>query len=346
MTAPAGENEATGDEFARDSLHLLPLSMLPVRTPGLRKAILRKNHRLQTVIEVFNTPSSGSGQVDPSALIHLFPGYPNEVAFDQAMFRRLQQVPSFDVYSLRIELRRLEIPVEDHEALKLSPRKRDELTGVMKSFTRPLIAHIYGIEQNEVTDVSDIIASIRRPIRQEALENLQMMADRLRVTLPEIPQFLEDYGDVFLSLAYFREILDGVVPDVHSFLEWMEDVRKTREVRYDRPLQLLFDAMTRDLSEITGSITGRFESFDRRTRDFWTDITAERFHEVRDMIIAHHTTIGGVLCGLVLKMDLWRGRYAGKSGIGPLRRIEFIKGEILPGLDYMRDLERSAANIR
>jgi hypothetical protein len=346
MTVAADGHEQTSDELARDSLHLLPLTALPVKTPGLRRALLRKNHRLQTVIEMFNTPSSGSGQVDPSALIHLFPGYPTEVAFDQAMFRRLQQVPSFDVYSLRIELRRLEIPIEDHEALKLSPKKREELTGVMKSFTRPLIAHIYGIEQNEVTDVTDIIASIRKPNRQEALENLQMMADKLRVTLMEIPQFLEDYGDVFLSLAYFRQILDTVVPDVHSFLDWMKEVRNTREVRDDRPLQILFDSMARDLSEITGSITGRFESFDRRTRDFWDNITAERFHEVRDMIIAHHTTIGGVLCGLVLKMDLWRGRYAGKTGVGPLRRIEFLKGEILPGLDYMSDLERSAANIR
>jgi hypothetical protein len=346
MTVAADGHEQTSDELARDSLHLLPLTALPVKTPGLRRALLRKNHRLQTVIEMFNTPSSGSGQVDPSALIHLFPGYPTEVAFDQAMFRRLQQVPSFDVYSLRIELRRLEIPIEDHEALKLSPKKREELTGVMKAFTRPLIAHIYGIEQNEVTDVTDIIASIRKPNRQEALENLQMMADKLRVTLMEIPQFLEDYGDVFLSLAYFRQILDTVVPDVHNFLDWMKEVRATREVRDDRPLQLLFDAMARDVSEITGSITGRFESFDRRTRDFWDNITAERFHEVRDIIIAHHTTIGGVLCGLVLKMDLWRGRYAGKTGIGPLRRIEFLKGEILPGLDYMRDLERSAANIR
>jgi len=336
-------SELQSDDLARDSLHMLPMGMLPVRTPGLKRARLIKNHRLSTMVELFRDDAAGSGQVEPTDLPRLFQGWPDEVEDDLYMIRRLAGIPSFDVYSLRIQLRHLDIPVDSQESLRLSGSKRQELTSAMKRFTRPLIRHIYGTEEANVSDVSEILHLVQNPNREEALRNLKLMAQSLKVTLPEIPRFLEDYGDIFLSLAYFREILDQVVPEITDFLAWIRDATHSWQLRENRPAVRSMEAVDSKLTYITSSIVGRFQSFDRRTKDFWDDITAEQFHEVRDMITSHHTTIGGVLCGLVLKMDLWRARHPDPDSVGPRKRADFVQAEIAPGLNWVFDLERSAA---
>ena len=68
--------------------------------------------------------------------------------------RALAALNSFDVYSLRIQLRTLGIDVDDIESLRLSKEKRAELTKYMVGFTRPLIRQIYGDAETEISDVS------------------------------------------------------------------------------------------------------------------------------------------------------------------------------------------------
>jgi hypothetical protein len=48
----------------RDSLHILPLNILPLDTPSLNRAKLIKNVRLDSVIEMFTDEDTGSGQID------------------------------------------------------------------------------------------------------------------------------------------------------------------------------------------------------------------------------------------------------------------------------------------
>lgn len=48
----------------RNSLHILPLSIIPLETPALRGARMIKNVRLVSVIEVFRDQDAGSGQID------------------------------------------------------------------------------------------------------------------------------------------------------------------------------------------------------------------------------------------------------------------------------------------
>jgi hypothetical protein len=328
------------DEEARDALHILPLSAVPLETPGLRRARLVKNVRLQTAVELFNDAHAGSGQVTPAHLPLHFGARTPELDRDLVTINRIAQAASFDVYSLRIELRRLNIDVDGHRALRLSQRKKEQLTKYMCVFTRPLIESVYGPDEVNVQSVDDLIRMFSAPDVAEVRRRLRMMADRLDIGLPEIPTFLEEYGDIFLSLAYFKQCLDEIVPDVQNFLAWMDGVRTSSEIRRDSRLVRMLDEVNRDLTEITTSITGRFESFDNRSKDFWRDINAHSFRAIRELITAHHVTIGGVLCGLAVKMDLWKARFA--SGGGPVRRLEFIKSEILPGLSHIRSLERSA----
>ena len=125
----------------------------------------------------------------------------------------------------------------------------------------------------------------------------------------------------------------------------MNEVRGSAEIARDKRLMKTIDLVGADVTEITASITGRFESFNRRSQDFWTDINADTFRSIRKLITAHHVTIGGVLCGLAVKMNLWKLRFA-RGGGGPNRRIEFVKSEILPGLSHIKALEQSARDIR
>lgn len=336
-----GGKRPSNDE-ARDSLHILPLSAIPLETPGLQHARLIKNVRLQTVIEMFRDSSAGSGQVSPQHVSAYFESYKEEVERDLVKIDKIGRAASFDVYTTRIELRRLNIAVNDHEQLTLSPKKKKELTQYMTVFTRPLIEHIYGCEELKINSVDELIQMFASPNKEEALRNLRMMADRLDIGLMEIPTFLEEYGDIFLSLAYFRKCLDQTVPEVQRFVEWMGEIRSSSEVRRDSRQVKILNDIASDMTDITTSITGRFESFDNRTKDFWRDINAETFRQIRELIASHHVTIGGVLCGLAVKMDLWKYRFA-RGGGGPNRRMEFIKSEILPGLSHIKNLEQSAA---
>jgi len=329
------------DDEARDALHIMPLSMIPIETPGLQHARLIKNVRLDTVIEMFNDAQTGSGQVKPRDIGTYFESYKEEVERDLTKIEKIAQAASFDVYTSRIELRRLKIDISNHESLTLSEKKKAELTQYMTVFTRPLMEYVYGSENVEINSVDQLIKMFASPNREEALRNLRMMADRLDIGLMDIPNFLEDYGDIFLSLAYFKKCLDDIVPEVQRFLGWMAEVRNSNEIKREYRQAKMLDDISRDLTDISTSITGRFESFDNRSRDFWRDINAETFRSIRELITAHHVTIGGVLCGLAVKMDLWKARFA-RGGGGPNRRLEFIKSEILPGLSHIRSLERSA----
>lgn len=337
---PAERHKAWKDE-ARDALHIMPLEAIPLETPGLQHARLIKNVRLETVIEMFNDAQAGSGQVHPRHVVAYFESFQDEINRDLIKIDKISQAASFDVYTSRIELRRLNIDVNSCDALTLSDKKKQELTEYMRVFTRPLMDYVYGTEDINVSNIDDLIGMFASPNKEDALRNLRKMAEKLDIELQEIPNFLEEYGDIFLSLAYFRRCLDLIVPEVQRFLVWTREIRDSIEIKRDYRQTKMLDDMNRDLTDITTSITGRFESFDNRTKDFWRDINAQSFRQIRELITAHHVTIGGVLCGLEVKMNLWKNRFA-RGGGGPNRRMEFIKSEILPGLSHIKALEHSA----
>ncbi len=330
-------------EHPRDALHRLPLDTLPIQTPGLGRHQLVKNSRMETVVELFGDQATGRGHVGLDALPQVFPGAGAVLRRDLEMLTPIQTQPSFDVYSLRISLRELGIEIPDRSALSLTETKRLELTERMKRFTRPLIAQVYG-ETAEAQDLDDLLDMVRTPDARQAMENLQRIAQRLDVRLAEIPRFLEDYGDIFLSLAYFREALDSVRADAGAFTAWLDELESAWNVRNDRQNLRMVQAARQDIGKILGALDARFAAFDRDTEDFWTEINAQRFETVRRAIAAHHRSVGGALCGLTLKMDRWRLDFGqNKHGGGPQRRLEFVRREMEPGLDRIAALARAAA---
>lgn len=214
-----------------DSLHILPLALIPFRTSALSRAKLIKNTKLDSVVEIFRGDGSGSGQVDPKHLSTLLDWSDEAGLHDLRIIQKLCGVHSYDVYTLRLELRAHQIPVEDHAALRLSEEKRRALSKYMIGFTAPLIRQVFAGQKQDIRSIEELLALFRNPDRQQALQNLRMMASRLNVEIHEIGDFLEDYGDIFLSLAYYKDCLDTLYPKVKQFLEDIEAFKSFQQLR-------------------------------------------------------------------------------------------------------------------
>jgi hypothetical protein len=341
-TPASGETaNAEYDAEGQDALHILPLSIIPLETPGLRRLRLIKNVRLDSVVELYKDQGHKSAQGPLDALYSVFQSCATELRKDMPLLQNLSAIPSFDVYTLRVALRSLSLNIDVNKELQLSDGKRQELTKHMKVFTHPLIQPIYGTADFEVNDVSDIMKLLTAPNRDDALKNLRMMSQKLNVPLTEIPRFLEDYGDTFLSLAYFRSCLDKVVPQVQSFLDWVKLLDDNQMIKGDRMSKQMLDKTRDSMSGVIISLTGRFEAFNRKSADFWKDINADSFSRMKDMVFSNHRSIGGVLCGLSVKMQLWRDRFPTASG-GPNKRLEFVRSEVVPGMQMIDELEEAA----
>ncbi|MFP6748303.1 MAG: hypothetical protein VCD66_11985 [Alphaproteobacteria bacterium] len=331
-------------EGDRDSLHTLPLSLLPLNLPSLGRAKMLKNNHMKTLVEMYNSGSAGSGRMEVAALENLFDNT-DELQADLDILRPMELLHSYDVYSLRIELRRLGIPLADQSGLQLSERKSKELTSYMTEFTRPLLQQIYGGSDAEIEDMDQLLAMFKSPDKGEAIKNLRMIADKLGIDLMEVPLFLEEYGDVFLSLAYYKGALDEIIPRVTKFLDELDEINTNYQVRQMPRFEETCETLQMRFNDITASITGRFESFDRNSKTLWDNINAATFQAMKEMIEAHYVTIGGVLCGLMVKMDSWESKFAKGRG-GPVSKADFIMSEMRMGMNYIYKIEQSAPTLR
>lgn len=332
-------------DFDRDSLFTLPLSIVPLRTPGLQRARLIKNGRLESVVEVFGGQNMGSGQISVEALQQEFEWPDLPVHPDLILMRKLAQLPSFDVYSLRILIRQFDIEVNDLQALRLSEKKIGELTKYMRKFTGPLIKKIYGSDHVEVRSFEDLIMLFRNPNVDHAMEMLKVMADTLSINVSDLPKFLEDYGDIFLSLSYYRQGLDIVAPIMSDVIEWLDELCNSWHAKNNPSLLKTCEQIETVLNETTAAVTGRLEAFDRHSNDLWENVSAERFRQVEKLIKSCHTTIGGELCALTVKMEAWIRAFPSKNAGGPARRAEFIMSDMRQGIDSLRAIEQAAPKL-
>ncbi|MCZ6859762.1 MAG: hypothetical protein O7I42_05710 [Alphaproteobacteria bacterium] len=325
-----------------DSLHILPLAIVPLQSPALQRARMIKNSRLKSVIELFNVDTGGSGQIEVEAVPKEFGWSEDEPHPDLLLLRKLKDLPSYDVYSLRILLRSHGISVSDSKHLKLSSGKSAELSEYMTDFTMPLIKQIYGEGEIEIKDFGDVVGLFRDPDISKAREKLSIMAEKLEIGLEEVPSFLEDYGDIFLSLSYYRQCLDGIEPIISNFLESLPMIRENWQLRKDTHLMSTCAMIESKINGLMAAITGRFENFDRSTGDMWSQISASRFQKVKALIESYHTTIGGVLCSLSLIMGAWDHHFPSKDAGGPNKRAGFIMSELKQGIENIQKIEDSA----
>ncbi len=339
-------NPIQSSQDDRDSLFVMPLSMVPLQTPALRGARLVKNSKLESMIEIFSNEDTGSGQLAIGDLPGQFGWDETEEHPDYRIMKRLVLLPSYDVYSLRLALRELEIDIADVSTLQLSDAKKSELTTYMTMFTHPLIKQIYGdAGADNISSFEDVLALFRSPDVADALARLKQMAEKLNIRPEAVPDFLEDYGDIFMSLSYYRQCLDTIEPIITAFLDALRELRQGFQFKED----LSFIATTREVeavvNEVMAGVTGRFESFDRSSHSMWQDISAERFKEVSKLIRSFHKVNGGVLCALWVKMHAWDSAFPTASIGSPSKRGEFVQSDFKQGMGKMLKLERSAPKL-
>jgi hypothetical protein len=333
------ENQASQDED-RDALHILPIAILPVASAALRRARLVKNPQLDSMVELFNMAEGSSGQATVEGIANIL-GLTDRNHPDLLLLRKVAQLPSFDVYSLRIMLRASGIHVSDNSALKLSERKVASLSVYMSTFTKPLVAEIFG-DDAQVGGFTDIVGLLRNCPADTVRERLGRMSQKLGIEISAIPNFLEDYADIFMSLSYYRQCLDQILPPIQGFLDCTHDIRTNYQLKQDKNLMATLDFIEQTINTMTANVTGQLESFERSTSTMWCDLTAERFRKIETLIKSYHISIGGVLCALSVKMNAWMRLFPSPAASGPMRRAEFIMSDMRQGIDRIRAVTDSA----
>jgi hypothetical protein len=318
----------------------LPISILPVKTPVFRRARIVKNSRLESAIEFFSGVGCGRGQMDVRNVakflaLEQVPPHP-----DVLLLQTVADLPSFDVYSLRILLRAKGISIADSSALKLSAAKIASLSSYMANFTRPLVGEIFG-RDTQGAGFHDIVGMFRGNNAEEVRARLDMMATRLGITVDSIPKFLEDYGDIFMSLSYYRQCLDELLPQVQSLMDGIAMIRASHQLANDRSLMDVVDSVESTVNGSLSNVTGKLESFERSTNDMWRDLTAERFQRIEVLVSRYHTSIGGALCAMSVKLAAWHSQFPNASG-GVGRRAAFLMSDIRQGIEILKVTDDSA----
>ncbi len=96
------------------------------------------------------------------------------------------------------------------------------------------------------------------------------------------------------------------------------------------------------LNDLMASTTGRFEKFYNDTDEMWDNISTEKFRETETLIKSYHTTIGGVLCGLGIKMSAWKKRFPSPQSGGPYARAEYLLNSVRPGMETIMAINQGA----
>ncbi len=122
----------------------------------------------------------------------------------------------------------------------------------------------------------------------------------------------------------------------------MNEIGGNWQLKTDANLMKTCERMDSIFNRLFATITSRFEIFDRSTKDMWDSISAERFRRVEDLIESFHTTIGGELCSLGVKMDAWRRLFPTPDSGGPVKRSEFILSDMKQGIEKFLAIEKSA----
>ncbi|MGE3334203.1 MAG: hypothetical protein AB7I36_11210 [Rhodospirillaceae bacterium] len=326
-----------------DSLFILPLRIIPFKTEGLNRSRLVKNSHLEGVLELYAERETGSGQVAIRDLPQHFKWKEGAGHPDLSILHSLAPLPSFDVYSLRRTLRDRGIPVNNYDDLRLSDEKNKQLTGYMSRFTLPLIKEIYGDDSKGISRFEDIVGLFKDPDVKKALGRLKQMAEKLKISIDQIPKFLENYGDIFMSLSYYNQCLDRLVPLLDAFVYAMKEMRKSMQVRNDRPLMAEMDKVEKLIQGLVNFLKRTFQDFGTMSQDMWNNLTAAKFEQVKAYIEDTQVKVGSVLCGLTVKMNAWVIRFPNPKSGGPGAKGEFIMTDMRQGLAEIVSIARGQA---
>jgi len=326
----------------QDAIYVLPLSSMPLKTQGLRRARLVKNSRLEGMVELFSGSGSGSGQVAPTGLYSVF-DFGQEPHPDVELVQKLSELPSFDVYSLRIQLRRMGIEVEDAASLTLSGEQTAQLSAYMQAFLKPLVAQVYGGAQVEAVDFNDLVNLFRSPNIASARDNLIQLSSDLGIEVLEIPEFIQDYGDAYLSLSYYQFCFDNVQPVLEEFYDAVDEILLAPHIQQNLNVTKNCSNIRKKLATAQSDVSVVLDMFKTRTEDMWQSISAAKFERMKSLVSEYLVNIGGALCIITVKMIAWKKAFPHADAGSIAKRIDLLTSEIAPGLDTLQAIKYTDA---
>ena len=187
------------------------------------------------------------------------------------------------MFGLRVLLRQLGIEVDEHEYLQLSEAKQTELSDYMKVITQRLILEVFG-NDDEIRNYADVTGLFQNPDVALARQKLMRMADTMGISLDNIPRFLEDYGDIYLSVAYFRQCMDQVEPILNDFDGSVQEILAHQQLRHDQSLVKICKLLQNKFIKLNAVVADRFELFSTSTDQMWDGINAQRFGAFKKLV--------------------------------------------------------------
>lgn len=304
----------------------MPLAILPFDSVTLRGMSMVKNHFFESVVQMYKDDRTGAGHIKPGDLRMSVGGISGH---DINIIKHISELHSFDVYSLRIALRKHGINVNDSKYLKLSPTMQADLETYVRPFTARLIRAIYGDEID--ADTTDVGKLLKDADPHKARHNLKMIASKIQIDLAEVPQFLEDYGDIYLSISYYKNHLDALGPLISEFVEAMNVISANTQLRTSPEIARTASKLVERVGKMQELLYGRFQLFSQSTDDMWNDMNAEKFGAFKCMVEDNYAVIGGVLCKLTVKMDAWHNKFPSHRTAGANRLADYLMTDMRQG---------------
>jgi hypothetical protein len=159
------------------------------------------------------------------------------------------------------------------------------------------------------------------------------MAGKLAVPLEQLPRFIEDYADIFMSLAYYTHCVDRLSPVMDTFAISLIELKRNFLVRNDSKLVSELDQIERLMRGLTTYVKRTLDSFGTLSDTLWIDLTPAKFSHLRAMVHTTQLTVGSVLCALTVKLSAWQQRFPTSQQARPRTRIDFIMNEMREGLN-------------
>ncbi len=315
-----------------DALHILPLADMPLKMGALKKTRLIKNGRLEGVVELYSDTATGSGQVSPDDLTEVF-DFSGDRAGDLDVVKKLADLPSYDVYSLRTGLAKANVDIENADALKLSDKMVDSLTAQTRTFTRPLIEKVYGDGTAEERSLEDLCRLFEDHSAKRAHKNLSELAAQLEIKLADMPRFLEDYADLYVSLAFFQRCHEDAAAGFDSLMRDLEALMNSQSIRNKPEAAKQVDSAVKTFRDLYLAIGNMLVALRVRTVVMWEDISARRFRRIASLVSEHQEKIGAMLCAITVKLAAWRQYVASAGTDSAIDRANFVSHSMMYALD-------------
>jgi len=97
---------------------------------------------------------------------------------------------------------------------------------------------------------------------------------------------------MFLSLAYYRKCLDGLLPRIDDYLDAMKELKGNPQFKVDQNLIDTISLIKDAIDEHISSISNRFENFEKCTKHMWDKVSLSRFCKVESLTPRYHLSMG------------------------------------------------------